>query len=144
MFPVKKEKKEEPVARGGVAPDGVGKTTPKSTPTRRKKIVDFRLAHKMEDTLVIRDLLRHKDRLIQWQNEDLTNVITLEALGLNSKVMTVLADFHCSETSVVKPPAISFLKAQARILYFKNVGLWFGCPPPLIKYRCDTWPAMSL
>ena len=123
MIPVKKEKKErkeEPVAQGGAAADGVGKTpTPKSTP--RRKIVDFRLAHKMEDTRVIRDLLRNNGKLIQWQSEELTNVITLEALGLNSKVMSVVADFHCSETSVVKPPGINFLKAQARILYFKNV-----------------------
>ena len=81
--------------------------------TGRRKITDFRLAQKLEDCRFVRDLLRHTGRLIQWANEDVVNVITLEALGLNYRLMVMVADFHCSQTNVVKPPGINFLKAQA-------------------------------
>ena len=81
--------------------------------TGRRKITDFRLAEKLEDCPFVRDLLRHTGRLIQWANEDVVNVITLEALGLNYRLMVMVADFHCSQTNVVKPPGINFLKAQA-------------------------------
>lgn len=81
--------------------------------TGRRKITDFRLAEKLEDCRFVRDLLRHTGRLIQWANEDVVNVITLEALGLNYRLMVMVADFHCSQTNVVKPPGINFLKAQA-------------------------------
>ena len=80
---------------------------------KRRKVTDFRLAEKMEDTKTLREVLRATGRLVQWQNKDLVNVITLEALGLNSKLMCVIAEFHCSQTKVVKPPGINFLKAQA-------------------------------
>ncbi len=89
----------------------VATETPKAP--KRRKITDFRLAEKMEDTRAIREVLRATGQLVQWQSKEVANVITLEALGLNSKLMCVVADFHCSQSKVVKPPAINFLKAQA-------------------------------
>lgn len=86
---------------------------PKPSPPKRKKITDFRLAERFEDDRLVRSLLRGGGRLIQWQNEKLTNVISLDALGLNSRIMCIVAEFHCANMELVKPPAINFLKAQA-------------------------------
>lgn len=102
-------KKEPVVSHQGATP---APNHPDPSPKRRK-VTDFRLAEKMEDTKTLREVLRATGRLVQWQNSDLVNVITLEALGLNSKLMSVVADFHCSQTQVVKPPGINFLKSQA-------------------------------
>ena len=92
--------------------------------TRRRKITDFRLAEQLEDSRFVRDLLRQTGRLIQWANEDVANVITLEALGLNYRLMVILANFHCAQSNVVKPPAINFLKAQVRIQKYELDFFW--------------------
>ena len=84
----------------------------KPASAKRRKITDFRLASALEDNRAIRELLRSGGRLIKWQNEDLVNVITLDALGLNSTVMCIVAEVHCSQTQVVKPLAINYVKAQ--------------------------------
>ena len=102
----------------------------KPASAKRRKITDFRLAFALEDNRAIRELLRSGGRLIKWQNEDLVNVITLDALGLNSMVMCVVAEVHCSQTQVVKPPARDFFifgpwqhskrSNSARLLQFLN------------------------
>ena len=79
------------------------------------KITDFSFANKLEDCRLVRELLRDGGRLIRWESQEKANVISLSALGLNSKVMCMLADHHCSSTSSVKPPSIAFLKAQVGI-----------------------------
>ena len=79
------------------------------------KITDFSFATKLEDCRLVRELLRDGGRLIRWESEEKKNVITLSALGLNSKVMCMLADHHCSSTGSVRPPSIAFLKAQVGI-----------------------------
>ena len=95
----------------------------KPASAKRRKITDFRLASALEDKRPIRELLRSGGRLVQWQNDDLVNVISLDALGLNSTVMCVVAEVHCSQSQVVKPPAINYMKAQVgciktHILFF--------------------------
>ena len=89
---------------------------PKSTPGRnRKKVVDFTLASKLEASSLVRDLLREKDGgLIKWVNKEKTNVISLETLGLNSGVMSIVAEHVCSADTAVKTPSIAFFKAQAQ------------------------------
>lgn len=79
--------------------------------SKRQKVKDFRLASHMEDQRFVREHLREHNRLIIWSPQKV-NVITLEALGLNSRVMSLVADFHCSQSTIVKPPPINYLKAQ--------------------------------
>lgn len=78
---------------------------------KKQKIQDFRLAQLLEDQRFVREQLRENNRLISWPPEK-TNVITLEALGLNHRIMSTVADFHCSKSNTVKPPVINYLKAQ--------------------------------
>jgi hypothetical protein len=81
---------------------------------KRAKIVDFSLAEKWEDSRLVRELLRNQGRLVRWVSEKLINVINLETLGVNSTMMTLVAEHHCAQTKVVKAPAIDFLKAQVK------------------------------
>ena len=81
--------------------------------SKKRKTIDFRLAEKMEDLRSCRDLLREHGRVIVWQSPDHVNVMSLDALALNHKVMCLVADHHCAQSKVVKPPAVDFLKAQA-------------------------------
>ena len=50
---------------------------------KKQKIQDFRLAQLLEDQRFVREQLRENNRLISWPPEK-TNVITLEALGVES------------------------------------------------------------
>ena len=63
---------------------------------------------------LIRDVLRENGALIKWLSEKQVNIINLETLGLNSTVMCMVADYHCSRTTTVRAPGIDFLKAQVR------------------------------
>ena len=89
---------------------------PKDSTTKRSKgkVVNFELAHQFEDSRLIRELIREDGRLIRWLSDKHVNIISLETLGLNSTLMTMVADYHCSGTKVIKAPSIDFLKAQAR------------------------------
>ena len=89
---------------------------PKDPTTKRgkAKVVNFELAHRFEDSRLIRELVRENGRLIRWLSEKHINIINLETLGLNSRLMCTVADYHCSGTTVIKAPTIDFLKAQAR------------------------------
>lgn len=74
--------------------------------TKRGKITDFGLAQK-------REVMRSGPKeLIQWPTKETINVISLAALGLNSEVMCIVADYHCARLNVIRPPNINFLKAQ--------------------------------
>lgn len=96
--------------------DASGVTTPvPKAKAQRKKVADFTLAKSMEDSRLVRDVMREHGRLIRWVSEEKKNVISLECLGLNSGVMCLVAAHHCSVTTVVKPPSIDFLKAQATV-----------------------------
>ena len=94
--------------------------------SKKRKVIDFRLATKMEDSRCCRDLLRQHGRIIVWQSKDQVNVMSLDALALNHKVMCIVADHHCAETKVVKPPAVNFLKAQAWSMSKKGDLLLLG------------------
>ena len=94
--------------------------------SKKRKVIDFRLATKMEDSRCCRDLLRQHGRIIVWQSKDHVNVMSLDALALNHKVMCIVADHHCAETQVVKPPAVNFLKAQAWSMSKKGDLLLLG------------------
>lgn len=89
---------------------------PKDSTTKRGKgkVVDFELAHRFEDSRLIRELVRENGRLIRWLSEKHVNIINLETLGLNSTLMKLVVDYHCSGTKVIKAPGIDFLKAQVR------------------------------
>ena len=81
--------------------------------TKRAKITDFGLAQKLEESKLVREVMRSgTHELIQWPTKETINVISLNALGLNSEVMCIVADYHCSRLNVIKPPNINFLKAQ--------------------------------
>lgn len=81
--------------------------------TKRGKITDFGLAQKLEESKLVREIMRSGPKeLIQWPTKETINVISLNALGLNSEVMCIVADYHCSRLNVIKPPNINFLKAQ--------------------------------
>ena len=58
--------------------------------------------------------MRNQGRLVCWVTDKLVNVINLETLGVNSTMMTLVAEHHCANTKVVKAPAIDFLKAQVQ------------------------------
>ena len=114
----------------------------KPASAKRRKITDFRLASALEDKRAVRELLRSGGRLIKWQNEDLVNVITLDALGLNSTVMCVVAEVHCSQTQVVKPPAINYVKAQ---VWHTKTHLIFTFPILQLKPMVPlVWPWLML
>lgn len=81
--------------------------------TKRGKITDFGLAQKLEESKLVREVMRSGPKeLIQWPTKETINVISLAALGLNSEVMCIVADYHCARLNVIKPPKINFLKAQ--------------------------------
>ena len=81
---------------------------------KRARIVDFSLAAKWEDSRLVRELVRNQGRLVCWVSDKLANIINLETLGVNSTVMTLVAEHHCAQTKVVKASAIDFLKAQVK------------------------------
>ncbi len=86
---------------------------PKAVPA--KKVICNKLAETMEDSRAVRNLLRGPGKLIVWPSKEKTNVLTLEVLGLNSTVMCIVANHHCSKMSTLKAPGIDFLKSQARV-----------------------------
>ena len=104
---VKEEVKKEESAGSTLAP----KPSPK-----RAKTYDFGLAEKWDDNKACRELLRENGKLVRWLSEEQVNVFNLETLGLNSKLMCTVVEYHCSRTTVVKAPGIDFLKAQVRVL----------------------------
>ena len=77
------------------------------------KGVDFTLAFKWEESRLLRDLLRDRAELIQWVDDDHKNVISLEALGINTECMSILAAVWCSSNDKLKSPPVKFLKGQA-------------------------------
>ena len=81
---------------------------------KREKVVDFRLAEMLENSRHIRGLLRDGGRLVRWKSEEHVNIINLEALGINSILLQIVASYHCVESKTVKAPRINLLKAQAR------------------------------
>ncbi len=101
---------------GGSGPaSSVATPTVKEQPAKRKrgKITDFGLASKLEESKLVREIMRSGlQKLIQWPTKETENVISLAALGLNSEVMCIVADYHCSRLDVIRPPNIDFLKAQ--------------------------------
>ena len=105
-------KQEMPAHESSSPPVPSGQKPLKKT---KLKVTDFTFAMKLEDCRLVRELLRDGGRLVRWESQEKANVISLNALGLNSKVMSMLADHHCSSTSTVKPPSIAFLKAQVGI-----------------------------
>lgn len=98
----------------GGGSDAPGVATCKPTPAKRAKICDFGLANQWEDCKHIRELIRDNGALIKWLSDKQINIINLETLGINSTVMCMVADYHCSRTTTVKAPGIDFLKAQVR------------------------------
>ena len=79
---------------------------------KRRKIGDFTLANRLEDSRLIRELLRDHGRLVRWPSKETVNVFNLSVLGLNSRLMCMIADYHCQQTKKIQPPTIDFLKAQ--------------------------------
>lgn len=98
----------EPNVKGETLAAGDLKPSPKP---KKQKVEDFGLALELENCRAARSALRECGRLVQWMKQE--NVITLEVLGLNISVMSAVASYHCSRHSVVKAPAIDFLKSQA-------------------------------
>ena len=109
MALVKKELGDAPLA------------SPKGPTPKRAKVTDFTLAHKFEDSRLIRDLIRENGRLIRWASDQQVNCINLETLGLNSTLMSIVADHYCASTKIIKAPGIDFLKAQARSCYLLSI-----------------------
>lgn len=107
-------KNEGVVKKEGGGSDAPSLSTCKPSAPKRAKITDFGLANKWEDSRLIRDVLRENGALIKWLSEKQVNIINLETLGLNSTVMCMVADYHCSRTTTVRAPGIDFLKAQVR------------------------------
>lgn len=81
----------------------------------KPKKVCNKLAETLEDSRAVRNLLRGPGKLIVWPSPEKANVLTLEVLGLNSTVMCLIANYHCSTTTTLKAPGIVFLKGQARL-----------------------------
>lgn len=81
----------------------------------KPKKYDNKLAETLEDSRAVRNLLRGPGKLIVWPSPEKVNVLTLEVLGLNSTVMCIVANYHCSTMSTLKAPGINFLKGQARL-----------------------------
>lgn len=82
--------------------------------SKKPRVEDWNLAERLEDSRLIRDILREHGRLIRWPSKETINVFTMPVLGLNSGLMSIVADVHCSSVKTVKPPGIFFLKAQVR------------------------------
>jgi len=117
-------KNEGVVKKEGGGSDAPSLSTCKPSAPKRAKITDFGLANKWEDSRLIRDVLRENGALIKWLSEKQVNIINLETLGLNSTVMCMVADYHCSRTTTVRAPGIDFLKAQVRAK--KGVDIFTG------------------
>ena len=118
---VKKEVKTE----DGVDKQGLQTVeAPKSA--KKVKITDFALAYKWEESRLIREMLRDNGKLVRWLSDQQINVINLETLGVNSALMCMVAEHHCSKTLIPKAPGIDFLKAQvwykskSRNMFFKK------------------------
>ena len=94
----------------------------------KPKKYDNKLAETLEDSRAVRNLLRGPGKLIVWPSPEKVNVLTLEVLGLNSTVMCIVANYHCSTMSTLKAPGINFLKGQARLWkqmwYFQKFDIW--------------------
>lgn len=65
----------------------------------KPKKYDNKLAETLEDSRAVRNLLRGPGKLIVWPSPEKVNVLTLEVLGLNSTVMCIVANYHCSTMS---------------------------------------------
>ena len=79
------------------------------------------LADAWEQNADIRHFLRAEGALIRWTKRETVGVVSLATLGLNHKVMSVLADIHCPTALKCKAPRVAFIKQEA--LDFQQHGL---------------------
>ena len=80
--------------------------------SKTPKVMDYALADLLEECRAARTNLRDTGDLLRWPSPQVQNIPSLEAVGLNSSIMMVIADFHCAKTQILKAPRINFLKAQ--------------------------------
>lgn len=113
--------KREPLKPDVKVEGGAEKATPEPPKTKAQKVEDFSLALELENCKAVRTVLREEGALIRWPSKEFENVYTLECIGLNIGVMSVVAQHHCSKNNVVKAPQIDFLKAQAWVVVYKLV-----------------------
>ena len=73
---------------------------------------DMCLASMWEQDQDVRFYLRQEGALIRWAKPSQMGVINLGCLGLNHRVMSIVADWHCPVSKTRKAPYIAVIKQQ--------------------------------
>ena len=71
------------------------------------------LADAWEQDADVRHFLRAEGALIRWTKRETIGVVSLATLGLNHKVLSIVADWHCPHAAKCKAPAVALIKQQA-------------------------------
>ena len=73
------------------------------------------LADLWEQDRDVRHFLRGEDALIRWPKASAVGIVNLATLGLNHKVLSLVAEWHCPRAVKLGPPSVKHLKAEARV-----------------------------
>ena len=111
MPEVKTEHQDAQPATGVVKP----KAKAKPEKVKKEKVMDYTLASLLEECRAARHNIRDTGNIIRWPSKETENIPSLEVVGLNSTILQVIADFHCSKVKQLKAPRINFLKAQVGV-----------------------------
>ena len=106
---------------------------------KKAAVVQAELAKALEAEPSIREMVRSRGTLVGWPRKETIGIPSLNALSMNSRVLSILADTYCSERKVVKAPPISWLRSE----YVKFQSL-MSMPTSMVTRHLDTWGLKKL
>ena len=71
------------------------------------------LAEEWEKDMDVRHLLRNEGALIRWRKPECVGVVSLPTLGLNHRVLSIVADWHCPGAAKCKSPPVGVIRKEA-------------------------------
>ena len=83
------------------------------------------LASMWEKDQDVRFFLRREGALIRWPKPSQMGVVNLACLGLNHRVMSIVADWHCPHALKCKSPPVALIKAQVGRSANLGIGVQF-------------------
>ena len=110
-----------------------------------KADTDKSLASMWESDQDVRFFLRQEGALIRWPKPSQMGVINLACLGLNHRVMSIVADWHCPAAASCKAPYIKTIKEQVHgSLHCMFETVWSSQSSAILKrerpYTCKACP----
>ena len=77
-----------------------------------KCLFEANLACALEDSRLVRELMRDRGTLLVWSSAETTGLPTLAAIALNGRVMELFAEVFCSAAPRPKAPPIAWIRNE--------------------------------